>query len=279
MTLKFRLLPALVLLLPLILTACGTVTVPLATPGGQADGNWLITGNRQTNQYPVLSAALLINGNQISATGDLAYQCPSITILSSAGFVQLTGQIASDGTFQLTTLQPPVPLSTAMITIQGKVPAKGSSSWTGSYSIDIGCTANQSGTFTATPIPPVNGTYSGSFTGTPLLAASLQITQGSPYTASSLGTQFAVNPLAATITIQGSPCFKQGTTAGSLYDSQIMGEFISLNFIMDDGSQLSVSGTLNNTSETSIDNVFFMVIKNQCSSPFGVTTLTLQPTS
>jgi hypothetical protein len=70
------------------------------------NGNWNITGNRQLKQFPLLSMHIQLNGTQIIAHGDHFATCPDDPRRGGGGSMSVSGEIASDGSFTLTTRRP-----------------------------------------------------------------------------------------------------------------------------------------------------------------------------
>src|ERR1700733_8437352 len=84
------------------LIGCGSGTTPATTtkPSLAAlTGNWNLLGNHALLQYPILSLTMIVNGDQITAMGDGLAQCPNGS--GGGGSVELSGQVAADGTFEL----------------------------------------------------------------------------------------------------------------------------------------------------------------------------------
>lgn len=284
MNLRSKLLPALAFVVSVALTSCGTATAPISTAG--LNGNWNLAGDRALGQYPLLSTTLAVNGNQITGEGDVAYQCPP----GNVGFgvsVLLNGLIASDGTFHL--VEPSFPSSlpppSIQVTVDGSVPARGGTAWSGSYTItplaSVGCDGvAHTDSFTATAFAPINATYSGKIVGMTFGSGSnvsMQIAQGAPKTVQRAnGTSITLYPLSGTISVQGSSCFKHGTTTGSTFPNYVAGDFVSLSFVMDDGSQLLTSGWLSDTSEKNLEVAMVVTPGAACKSNFGSGNLTAQ---
>ena len=99
------------------------------------NGNWLLAGNQQLRQYPSLSLALIVSGNQLSARGDLMVACANSPSIAAGSNFSLTGQINSDGTFHLGEVSfGGLPNgSSIQLAIDGSAPASGSTTWTGTF--------------------------------------------------------------------------------------------------------------------------------------------------
>jgi hypothetical protein len=247
------------------------------------NGVWNISGNRALNQYPLLSLSLIVNGDQVTAQGDLAYQCGLFTVAGTS--VSLSGQIASDGTFQLVepaNLNPlnPDPIE---LVLNGSVPVSGKPGWTGGYSLNGGqapCTFSQGTAFIATALAPLNGTYSGTLTLTSgnNITVSTTISQGQPTAA--YNSLPGYMPLTGTISVLGTPCFSSGTASIPLPGvasplSQIVGDMPIVSFSMNDGSTATLQGYYDGPDESSLQEVSFHVQDGQCNgqvAAFGTLT-------
>jgi hypothetical protein len=190
----------------------------------------------------------------------------------------VTGMIAADGSF---TLQSPGNVSVASLSIQGKVPQANGDQFLGSYTASFNsptgrCTADYSGTFTATSFPPVSGVYAGTGStltttngvsaGTPI-TVQVTLQQGgmltNPATGVSTPSSFA---LTGSIRVQGIPCFTTGVTS-AIHPSGMQGNIVSEAFTMDDGSVLSLSGALTDSTEAHISGVGLAVTGGRCGTP------------
>jgi hypothetical protein len=270
---------SLLVLLPA--TLCLTSCVQNATKSYTAiDGNWHIAGAQDLMPRPLLTLAIGANGNAIYAYGDVGVNCAN-NGGGVGGSLSLTGQVASDGSFLMSNSA--FPLNTIQVSVKGKVPAEGSTTWTGSYTItnaanQTQCSFNDSSSFVATAYPPLDGTYTGTIAGSnsaPNLTISTQISQGAAtftQTSSPSMQQGFRIPLSGSIAVTGSPCFTSGTTttgatgAPSLpVEGSIGGETFSLNYIMNDGSQLQLQGYLADSSETTLEVQIAMVFGGKCS--------------
>lgn len=127
---------------------------------------------------------------------------------------------------------------------------------------------------------PINATYSGTMDSPafgPETGVSIQVLQGAPLAVQSPnGTSSTRYPLSGTISIQGSSCFKQGTTVGGKFLSDVSGDFINMGFVMDDGSQLLVTGRMTDTSEKNLGQATFIVVGGNCDKDFGSGNLSVQ---
>jgi hypothetical protein len=229
------------------------------------EGNWQLTGDRARQLYPLLSGMIHADGNDIRMVGEKFATCSGSTRLGAGGTLALTGRIAPDGSF---TLDQQAAHNAVQVTIGGTVPSGSAKSWQGTYTISgstgPNCNLDQSGTFTATPLPPVSGTFSGSVR-TSYSAASparssasgaerftATIDQGPSLThVLPVGGAVSYLPLTGAIGVEGSPCFKHGAAAISRY-SVIEGKAVRVQFVMDDGSELSLNMSLADSTQQAL---------------------------
>jgi hypothetical protein len=281
MNLFRTLLSALSVLCLAALTSCG-----VSRPLSNLNGNWNLIGNAATNQLPALSATILVANHQVNANLVGAFAC-SPNSGSSLGGV-LTGAVAADGSFTMTTVPESVTPQT-QITITGTVPANAAGNWSGTYSIvnsSQGCGVSQAGSFTATGIAPVDGTYSGIVSNSPLgtgITVSTQISQLNVPVPNPFGASFApILPLTGTIQVSGSTCFTQGSTnaVGKVaVANQLIGSEVEIGYQMNDGSTLLIGGQLSDAAATVIGGAapaFLNVIGGKCGGDAGTITLTRQ---
>lgn len=255
------------LLLLGLLSSCGVHIGP-SSPS-DVNGNWLLVGNQSRGQYPVLSTTLTVNGNEITGISSIHFLCSD---KSEFGLIlNVAGQIAPDGTFQFNSLHP------NSLQIMGSIPRNGEATWTGNYKWDDGsqgpnsCTAQRNGNFIAAPITSLSGTYTGVISGSGSIAyarVTAQVSQGT--TLSQLSY-----PLNGVVAVEGSSCFKQGTTAGNTVSSFLEGMFYNVVYNMDDGSQMYVSGWIYDPKETTLE-ARFLVKGGTCDRATGSGTLHLQ---
>jgi hypothetical protein len=274
-------------------TACG-ISLPLCGCGGGSApavpvapavsplaGNWLIVGPMPANGLVSstgfrLALTFDVNGSNVTAAGFGNDSCGNAE--SSFGFGSLaTGTIAADGSF---TLQTPANFPEGTISIQGTVPKASDSSWQGSYTVSFNaplvpstCDTTLTGTFTATPFPLVSGVYGGTgssqtvvngvLTTTPLTFQVTLQQGGTVATPIPGGTFTSKSVLVGSIRVQGSACFTSGVT-GSRPVSAVEGNQVVAQFTMDDGSTLSILGTLTDATETRITTNVALVNGGQC---------------
>jgi hypothetical protein len=254
------------------------------------NGNWNIAGNRQKNQFPLLSLYLQVNGSQIIASGDYRAVCPN-SLRDGSGAIGggLHGKIAPDGSFTLKNS----PRATIQVEISGHVPPDGATSWSGEYTLTGGVSSKcpnyrQTNSFTATPLAPLNGTFSGSltmkyfespspaYTGPQSYDAKFRITATQGAVVAQRLTTGDVHfhlPLTGTIHVKGSPCFSHGvadpltySTHGSVPSrySSISGDSVNMWFAMNDESQLHVIAVFTDPGESALLMTNALVIGGKC---------------
>jgi len=74
--------------------------------------------------------------------------------------------------------------------------------------------------------------------------------------------------LVGSIRVQGSPCFTSGATSATTPQSAVEGNMVSANFTMDDGSTLTILGSLTDPSETRIATTVAVLHSGQCGGAF-----------
>jgi len=270
------------------LTGCGGVPAALAVSGASLNGNWNIVGNGAPASFPSLSFALIVEGNQLYAQGNMDVGCdgPPGGQSGGGGGLYLTGQLAADGTFTLTE-----PAGTGLtldgnpiqVVVTGTAAGSTAASWTGTYAMTTaadatGCIVNETGSFTATAFAPVTGTYSGALTednsGTVGVNATVDVTQGTAASEKSIEqTTTYYLPLTATIAVTGIPCFTHGTSSVSQLDglNTVEGSIVSMGFLMDDGSQLLMLGQMTGTDAASINFQLIAINGGQCANSYNGT--------
>ncbi len=238
--------------------SAGAVTAP--KPANLA-GNWLLLGSLPSAHFaqsaPSASVSFDVNGTGMTGAGLLELPCTSGSGSVSVGFgADLTGAVASDGTF---TIASPVSTGAATLlglTLSGTAPSGAAGSWQGTYSVSGSpalCAIAGSGVFTATSIGDVSGSYAGSGTGFFFAQGNMQGTATQVSLGLSLqqgGTLYGLGETLApysrlalngTIAVGGISCFSKGTTSKSA-DSLVEGSQFVAGFDMDDGSRVFVVG-------------------------------------
>ena len=252
-----------------------------------------------------LAMSFDVNGNNITASSHAIGFCtptpplaPPLILLPLISFApESTGTVATDGSF---TVQSPENTPLDSLLIQGRIPQGSAGQFSGSYLASFSapagspltgstCVGNSAGMFTATSFPLVNGVYAatgkfqtltnGVSTVTPVaLQVNLQqgVTVLDPATGLSRPNNLAIG---GSIQVQGSPCFTSGTAntqlrANGVPTSSMEGNFVSVNFTMDDGSMLNLTGTLTDSTEEHISGGFVAVTSGKCGTGIYTTQLT-----
>jgi hypothetical protein len=217
-----------------------------------------------------------VAGDQVIAGGFGSNYCDNIQSGFEFGDVA-AGILATDGSFTATPANSPL----ETISIKGTAPQRSGEPWSGSYTVSLGgahtpaCDANLSGTFTAMSFPLVSGVYVG--TGSTLVGqngfpkavpVTLLVTLQQGGTVTNPGNGAASNYfsnalLTGNIKVQGSPCFSSGATQ-STPASTVIGNMVSARFLMDDGSTLSLIGSLTDITEGHIATNFVLVTGGNC---------------
>ncbi len=145
------------------------------------------------------------------------------------------------------------------VSLSGSSPLSASPDlWTGSYTLSSSahsitgaqtCNYAQTDHFTATPIAPLTGIYTGQGynspfpgLGSPAVTYKLQVSQGTPALVTRGNFSAYELSLSANLTVAGSSCFTTGTTVGADASSYIAGDTVNIVFLMEDGSYLAFSG-------------------------------------
>lgn len=222
------------------------------------NGNWQLTGNRERKLYPLISMAIHVNGKQVAAAGDNFVMCPTSPGEGIGGSQDLHGEIDPDGNFTLQTISS---RNTLQLTLTGNVPNEGSKSWSGTYKFTSPtspkCAFDQQGTFSATHLNPLAGTFSGPVTlsspsappppgrtgsDTKQLKFTITAAQGGEFFAheKKVGAPFIYLPVTGTIKVSGSACFNRGVSDDANPSAgNMQGDRVHLRFEMNDESELS----------------------------------------
>lgn len=221
-----------------------------------------------------------VSGTQVIGHGVVEVRCPNAPRngggVLGGGFA---GEIATDGSF--TMRNSGAGESTTQVEIRGQVPPEGAATWSGEYTLTRRASRNcpayqETKSFTATPLAPLNGTFSGSlamkffetppptYTGPKSYEAKFIITVAQGAVVSRRlkagGVHFYL-PLTGTIHVHGASCFSHGTAdlaadsthgaAPSQY-STLQGDFVILRFAMNDESQLTVRAVFADPNESAL---------------------------
>jgi hypothetical protein len=228
-----RLITAVMLLACLaVLIACGGGNSSSINPNGQISGNWQITLQRTPTSSKTLSGFILQLSD--SVTGGLMLSGGCAGVGSATG--TMTGQnISLDAT-----------VTGQALNLGGTVSSDGST-MTGTYTIlASGCGNSETGTWSATRVKPLSGSFHGTLTSTRpsgiVSDVSGMITQGPNGGQSSAA-------LSGTITSTNSPCFSSATLSGVISGTTVV---IAITGTGDSalGQFFSLTTTTNGTSLT-----------------------------
>ena len=282
-----------------LLCGCGaspsspTPPVP-ASPNHLLAGNWLLYGSLpvsgSTFGSPAQSALAVsfdVTGNNVVGGANLVATTTCGTVSSSASFGNsLTGTIAADGTFSLST-----PSNTALLTpsdsltVQGTVPASANAPWKGTYTFtstnpsfnnNPPCNVNQSGAFTATAVQDVTGTYSGTGTipgsavgSTPApVSISMSLQQGGLlYRLPSVTPVNSRLALSGSLQAQGLGCFSSGSTS-TVGTSEVEGNGVRVYFVANDGTVAFILGSIVDTGSMRLSIQSIAVRGAQCNENY-----------
>ena len=207
--------PMVVLLSGLLACGGGTSTPPATA--GAVSGNWqFILQKTPTAQPRIQSGFLLQSGRSVSGSLLLNGSCATVGPVMGT----ITG-----GSISLV-----VSNTGQTVQLDGTV-ASGATAMSGTYTILAqGCGSSENGTWSATLIRPLNGSFHGTFTsshqGGSVFSASGSIAQ-------EINTGANVATLTGTITSTGSPCLSTANISGA-----ISGTNVVLTFIAGNGTQI-----------------------------------------
>lgn len=266
----------------LLLTACGgssTAAPPAPTP--DITGNWAIAGSPSAPAQSLeLSGNLTGSGKQITGTFlALGSSCflpsPVFSGTLPVPLLTFTGTLDASGRLRLVSSA----YQNQVVTATGTISADGNTLTQGTYSIAGGCADKMTGALAGYRIPPLTGTFSGSFTlsnlttpGSTAISVTAQLTQAAT------PTGFAY-PLSGSVTITGTPCFSKGNTiaatpANPLAGGLVFGKHYVVLFAMDDGSTVGATGD-SDLAAAQLRTIF-SVSGGKCSGDFGNGTLARQ---
>jgi hypothetical protein len=230
-----------------------------------------------------LTVTVDVVDGQVMANASDIFPCTGSAVGGGNLFAPAT--IAADGSFTL--MEPAGSMGTVSVVIDGKTPATVGGDWSGSYlatDSNAGCTPF-AGTFTAVPISMVSGTFAGTtlFEAPPVVPLGIRVPltvvlqQGGPASLDPPVAGSAINSVSAlsgTISVQGFSCFSSGTA--SIGSGYVFGDSFQLEFMMDDGSKLSMDGSLLDTAGSAIQVRGLLVVGGSCNgwSAGSLTTLT-----
>jgi hypothetical protein len=238
------------------LTACGSTPAPVQSADpANLSGNWLIFGSLPTSainvtRVPGLAITIDVKGTTLTVSAAFNALCSSGTsagLLTQGIINSLSGTVAADGSFSI---------GSESFGVKGVVPSAIGLAWAGTYSLignNPSCNFNQSGSITATAVQEIVGTYTA--TGSFQYGSGAGVAAGSPVTITPVLQQGAtfydqINTpaysnlaLGGTLHVIGFSCFTHGTLSTSLA-SEVFGSEFTANYVMDDGSQLTLNGNI-----------------------------------
>lgn len=229
---------------------------------GAASGNWAIyavdVGPSTMNagsQIPVVGGSLSFSAGSASAN----FYAPGSSCFS-------TGNLAFSGSLTNSSLK----LTSAaengqVITMTGALSTNGASISNGTFTIAGGCANSLTGYFQGVLMPSMTGTWSGSaiFNAPPITPLTFQATVTLQLQQSSTPTDFWF-PSSGMIQIAGSPCgFSSGTLVQNIllenvnaFESSVAGYDWWAAALMDDGSQVQITGNFPTGSPASSQTTF-----------------------
>ena len=271
-----RLLLCLSLLASCTVLGCGSniffptaPAVPVVPVPLDLNGNWLIAGD-----LPVFASALEEPPGQLDFAATLFVRDKQLSgggvftrngcFLYGAQNFSFSGTVQDDGTFHA---QVP-PGQGFSLTFSGKAPPQQGEVWIGTYTFtETGCpTPTVTSAFTSQALGAVAGTYTGaSSLGSPLLpqnnipvSITLNLQQGAVP-----GNALSNYGVIGSITVEGSPCFHSGSSTSN-NPSAVEGNGFTLNFTLDDGSQLSFLGQFTDFAAKTLSVPSAVVLGGSC---------------
>jgi len=249
----------------LMVSACGGGQSNSATSGGVLSGNWQmsLTQTEPPTSGPEIqteSGFLVQSGN--SLTGSLVLS--GATVCSGIG--------GATGTVSAPNVAITLDQVDQTLTLTGAATSDGTS-MAGEYSIFAsGCGSSTTGTFTATQVEPIGGSFQATFTSGefPGLVYNFggSLTQGP-----NAGMSYAT--LTGSMTSTNAPCINNFSIAG-----EVSGSSVLFNFLATDGSaQGQYRGTTTTDGTTLTGTYDFLAQSNGCYGDAGTVTIAFQPSS
>ncbi len=231
------------------------------------------TSNTATN----VAVSFQVSGTSITGSANIQGPCSTGGSFGEGFVGAISGTVAADGTFTAGFTSNSGNIQT--LTITGTAPSSAQESWNGKLTLNITnspslCPASIASSFTATAVPQVSGTFTGSG---PLLsfagATAKPPAAGSIYSVSTDLSQSgpADAPLTGVIQMTGIPCFTRGTTS-SLIGSTVEDNVIIGDYTMEDGASVLLLATINNTADTQLSVAVFNVSGDSCAGNYYFTT-------
>jgi hypothetical protein len=282
------------LFLPLAYSLTCPASYAQVSPVSYVDlnGNWRLSTGGGAFEHPDQYFTLGVYGSTIFAQGTLSLSCTRDgKPLPIEPGVYLRGEIRPDGSFTLDNKESPTGTTARGTTVTGKLPTAGR--WSGSITVPAfqyqppgqslrDCPA-ASGDFAATPLPLVDGTYSGViYTGKPEADGyvTLTISQGQFSPKSCAGRTGREIQVRGRIVVTGSSQFPSGAfeTEGDLCASNIYGSRFQIGFFhKGDSADLSANGKIDFSDDGHIQLTLHYVHRDETgkfASPIGFVPLT-----
>jgi len=256
-------------------------TTITGTSASSLSGNWLLAGalpfsGGQLSGTSITATFDVIGGNVTGIVEVFASCTTSSTTASTIAPLVVSGAVAADGSFTLTSATVSGVSSTASITLQGVVPTSAAGPWSGTYNLTVLGNSCSSGKITATAISPVTGTYSGSIalnnqysSLSQLVPAKISLQQGGyPVVPGSTSPLYSNLFLSGTITLSNSSCVTSGTTTGASIQSFVEGSTVVANFVMNDGSTAFMVGQITTQDASSLSVELNTITPGTCAQLF-----------
>jgi len=216
-----------------LMTGCGSSssTVNSSSASAGISGNWQMSLQPADSGDPKSQSGFLLQSGNVISGGVIVSDNPC------SGVGTVTGTVSGSDVSLVVTL------SGIVINLSGTV--SGQNAMSGNYNVlAAGCewpgVSPQTGTWTATQIPPLNGNISGTLTSNAATSGTFgitgQLTQGA-------NTGISTAPLTGTISIPGY-CFTSANLVGT-----VSGTAVTLNLVDSNGAQIGeITSVLNGNS-------------------------------
>jgi len=207
-------------LIILALTACGGSNPSSSTvAGGALTGNWQFS---LSQLYPAPAKSLFVSGFLTQSNDVLAGSVVGPTIVNSSGIVNCGGTAEISGTISSQSVTFIEDLGGTAYNFTGTI-SSDSHSMSGQFSAPGGAcfTTATSGTWSAVLVPPLNGNFTGTISGSNYMALLTGANPVAPIAVSGSITQStnagaSVATLTGTITAVGYPCLTTGSLTGTI---------------------------------------------------------------
>jgi|ERR1700761_1199624 len=223
------------------LSGCGSNSSSSKNATPAMNGNWEIKAVSQTTGTTYLGGAnLSTTGNTITGILHFTNMPCGFTVNGYMYDTPVTGTISSNGKLELSTTD----INGLTLNISG-IWSSGVIS-NGTYTVSGACEYENGdhGSLTGFPVPPLSGTYTGSF----------QSSSGVPVRATMVLSQSSfssdgIYSLTGTATFDGSPCFSTGTIDVNAYDF-LVGGSVQFPIVTSNGALLFQGQVTDGTGNT-----------------------------